>query len=243
VKLRCCSQAWLRSTVGAAQFDEDRPFFSSGETAAVVVAKTTIGFHAGVIYSNVADNTPHVLHLGWNNLLMHEWTLPDRCWATPETHPIRLRNVRARCRQIASKFKETGRMPYSLGDSSSRFHFDGTLLLGKESEGLTCATFVLAIFRSVGLELVDVATWPLRSAEDLVRVAKRGSDEVLTQRLEIQSSMGTQRVLANELLTALAGTPPVAFDYIRGHVEATNTLLQRGPSSPRTESFLRPESA
>lgn len=38
----------------------------------------------------------------------------------------------------------------------------GTYVPLGEERGLTCATFVLAVFRTVGIELVDVPLWPAR---------------------------------------------------------------------------------
>ena len=42
---------------------------------------------------------------------------------------------------------------------------------GRPGDGLTCATFVMAIFREFGIELLDTSNWPVRGT-DLLWLSK-----------------------------------------------------------------------
>ena len=48
----------------------------------------------------------------------------------------------------------------------SIFSKDGILHLGKKSNGLTCATFILAVFLSNGMELLLEEQWEHRNEDD-----------------------------------------------------------------------------
>jgi len=54
-----------------------------------------------------------------------------------------------------------------LGVSGSTFDGNGTLVLKDGIAGLTCATFVLALFRSAGIALLHEREWPVRREDDL----------------------------------------------------------------------------
>ncbi|HCE56607.1 MAG TPA: hypothetical protein DER09_02140 [Prolixibacteraceae bacterium] len=50
-------------------------------------------------------------------------------------------------------------IPYAILYNSTKFLESGKLDIGEGEFGLTCATFVLAIFRSKGINLLDTGTW------------------------------------------------------------------------------------
>jgi hypothetical protein len=50
-------------------------------------------------------------------------------------------------------------------DERDYFSPNGEYVRKKHTEGLTCATFVLAVFRRVGFELVEIDSWPVRPEE------------------------------------------------------------------------------
>jgi len=58
-----------------------------------------------------------------------------------------------------------GKVPYSIRYCGKYFGPDGSLLQTGLGEGLTCATFVLAVFADYGLPLVDTNKWPGRLSD------------------------------------------------------------------------------
>jgi hypothetical protein len=65
----------------------------------------------------------------------------------------------------------SGRLPYALVyDGSTRFRVaTGQVLIGTACIGLTCSTFVLAIFASIGVELLRLKPWPERDGDEAFR--------------------------------------------------------------------------
>ncbi len=120
-------------------------------------------------------------------------------------------------------------MPYALRVEASRFEESGRLVLGAGELGLTCAAFVLLIFRNAGVELLDCATWTQRSPE------RTAADEEAQRRLVVMlhrensahadavaAEVGCLRFRPEEVAAASAHRPhPV--DYAR--VEALGQLL------------------
>ena len=93
----------------------------------------------------------------------------DDCRATPfndEHEP----HVAAMCEQIWKRNQDHG-LPYGFRYDVSSFRRDGTMVPGPNERGFTCATFVLAVFRTVGVELLQREEWPPR-ADDQERFEK-----------------------------------------------------------------------
>jgi hypothetical protein len=60
------------------------------------------------------------------------------------------------------------RIPYAFRwHPDARFAPDGRLVLGLLGAGLTCSSFVLTVFRSARIDLVDFTTWEPRADDDL----------------------------------------------------------------------------
>ncbi|MED5597190.1 hypothetical protein [Janthinobacterium sp. P210006] len=64
---------------------------------------------------------------------------------------------------LANLYNENkGRLPYSINYEDGEY-FDATTgqcLKTELGQGLTCATFVLAVLARYGIELIDISTWP-----------------------------------------------------------------------------------
>ena len=67
-------------------------------------------------------------------------------------------------------------IPYGFSyDGKSYFENDGSLVHSANCSGYTCGTFVLTIFHSLSLDLIDISAWPSRE-EDItwqIRILKR----------------------------------------------------------------------
>lgn len=99
-------------------------------------------------------------------------------------------------------------------------------MLGEGARGLTCATFILAVFNAMGVTLVDEGDWPVREEDDrafLAAVAKFASPAHFAMlRAEVDERCG--RIQPDEVLGACACRLPAKFDCTR---TAADRVLER----------------
>lgn len=115
-------------------------------------------FHCGFTYQ--IGGELKVLHLYWHYQLKLE-KLDDAVYGVAEFRALsvdRLQAAKSILKRIVSRYS-TGGFSFSLKsyfDSSGRFQPGASKV-----PGFTCATFVLALFKSLGFELLS-AEWPIR---------------------------------------------------------------------------------
>ena len=122
--------------------------------------------HSGIIH--VSSGQSHsMLHLAWHTFLLDESPEPHYFWVVPNFAPARLRQVATLCRRIFRKNQQNG-LPYGFGTPNDQFDPQTGELLFKDSQyGLTCASFVLAVFDAAGLRLANYETWPDGRDQDI----------------------------------------------------------------------------
>jgi hypothetical protein len=122
--------------------------------------------HVGIFFRTNDSNEHQFIHLAFHHLLKVEQAADQNCfWVVPEVPDRRLRQVAAICRQIANAKPD---IPYSFGTPSDCFDREtAEFLLGPTTTGLTCASFVLAVFQQAGIPLVVCETWPPPNPEDI----------------------------------------------------------------------------
>jgi hypothetical protein len=129
----------------------------------ICVAVHSKGGHVGLIYRDEDGRTVYYIHLRWHHQL--ERTRPDSVrypvWVEPELPPGRAVIVAELCKLIFDLNAEQ-EIPYSFGSPDGVFDPTGHLRLGPKRLGLTCATFVLAVFDAAGNPLIDYSQWPQR---------------------------------------------------------------------------------
>lgn len=135
------------------------------EAVAIAIGEGDLGSlgHVGILHRQTRSAV-RFLHLAWHYRLEHNDPPRDFIWVGLGVRAELAAQAAARCRRIARKMRD-GRVPYAPRFRDTLFASDGSLLLGKDENGLTCATFVLAVFSSVGLPLVSTETWPRRSSD------------------------------------------------------------------------------
>ena len=189
-----------------------------------------------------ADGKAAVLHLGWQDTLLDAWQWP-RLWAAPEVEPERLFSVAGFCRQIWTRFQSSRQFPYALHYVACTFDASGQLVLGEGGRGLTCATFVLAVFNAVGVKIVDEGSWPVRREEDLRFVdSVRGfaRQEHLAV-LEKEARDGCTRIQPQEVVGACACALPANFtDSSRAGECVLSALGQRPAGTDRAPNDAGP---
>jgi hypothetical protein len=126
---------------------------------AVAVGRTEQGnTHAAIIYQSSGLRNEY-LHLAFHEMLNFEQF--GQCYAYADIDVIRAKQVAGLCRLIRLK---TPRIPYSLRlDLNARFcTLSGDLLSLGEAHGLNCATFIIVVFQSTGLTLIELEGWEIR---------------------------------------------------------------------------------
>jgi len=187
-------------------------------TVAVAVGYVTgDSTHVGVAHQ-FAEEDPglHLLHLAFHHDLRHE-RLGDAQFAqylllVPHVHQTRLEFLATRCRQVARRLP---RIPYGF-----RMQLDATFDRAGEyrvadDRGLTCSTFVIALFRAAEIKLIDEQTWRQREQDikrhkELLNFLRRRADPDWIHRVE--ADVETMRVRPEETAgCCLATQLPVSF--------------------------------
>lgn len=120
--------------------------------------------HTGILYK-AEDESIRVLHFCWNNDGRDQPAAPIYHWVALGVRLSVKKSLAAFCRLVAACD--------ALADVAWCFRYNPALvfergtgrLLGPGGEGLTCATFVLAMFKSIGVSLVDLDSWEPRPCD------------------------------------------------------------------------------
>lgn len=131
----------------------------------IVVSHDGEQFHCGISYE--LNKGFNALHLEWHHRLTYTEN-PDEFshWIKPNIHKIRQKMVSTKCKRIRNYLDKIP-IPYALLYCQTSFNNDGMLVLGENEHGLTCATFVLAVFNSCGIKLIDIENWPFRDDDNI----------------------------------------------------------------------------
>lgn len=118
------------------------------------------------------DDFQGELHLAFHhNLTFSEiFEYPDMyIWGFPiGIHESRLKALAARCVKVIKNIGKQD-IPYAIEYKGKRkFNKDGiySSYTSGDEYGVTCATFILTLFESVGLEILDWKNWESRTKED-----------------------------------------------------------------------------
>lgn len=169
---------------------------------AVLLARTSHdNLHLGLHYLRPAGHAAAVHH-GWQGPLDQNWDW-NGLFALPPLDDLRLRTLALRCGLVAKRY-ETAEIKYAMCWRDSSFDATGRLILGPGEQGLTCATFVLALFKSDNFDLIDVANWPDRPelAQALARMAVRIPPAEVANRVIAEAAAGGVRILPEEVFGA-----------------------------------------
>jgi hypothetical protein len=154
-------------------FKSNVDFEQSNQILAISVGHYSQGnLHNKILYN--FENTIKEIHLGWHHYFKHtDIRFPESyIWEVPRIPKSRLKSVIARCIIVSEDQLKTNKkpLPYAAGYHSSRLFDEEGIYSDDESKfeyGMTCATFVLTIFKSVGIDILDWSNWVAR-ADDTV---------------------------------------------------------------------------
>ncbi|MFC1482300.1 hypothetical protein ACFL51_00690 [Myxococcota bacterium] len=206
------------------------------ETAAIAVVRFAEDwFHAGVIYRPELESgeldEPHLLHLAFHYNLKCEPNPMDYSWVVPRIPFERAIHIPALCDVVLRRY-ENGGLSYAVKYSGEMFDAETGDYLTDEGRGLTCATFVLALYQSLGLQLIETETWELRDDDirwhrDIIlpELRSRFAEET-EHHSAVEAQLPCARFRPQEV--AAAGTAesfPVLFVYAQPVGEAIRQLL------------------
>lgn len=134
---------------------------------AVSLQKENNQFHCGLAFG-MKGGQVNILHLTGHNGLhcSSHWGI-FKVFVKPNIDIDRQIAFLPLCKLIINNIGKPGfEVKYGLRyDEYAVYDEHGILHLGEHEIGLTCATYVLTLFHSVGLDLVDIHNWPMRESD------------------------------------------------------------------------------
>ncbi len=200
-------------------FDASQHAFSEVKHVAVAIGQTGPGqYHIGLIHREAAAPDVLCLHLAWHCRLKNEsaGSLISH-WIDMPIPSRRAQQVAARCRQIW-KANGASSIPYGFSHPSDSFDsMSGRFLIGPTRHGLTCASFVLAVFHFAGIPLVQHETWPAdrqgdREWQESVLLTLQSSQATPAHIAAVSAEVGAVRFRPTDVAGAATQVPPVTFD-------------------------------
>lgn len=145
-------------------------FLESSEIIGIIIGQSDPinnpnQLHCGIVYKY--QNKFNAIHLAWHYFLKHDGNpncFPKYLFVKSNIHQYRQNSIAAMCRLILNLQNEIP-IPYGLLYSGGSFTKEGILCLDSRENGLTCATFVLAVFKSCDIQLIDIDRWEQRDSD------------------------------------------------------------------------------
>jgi hypothetical protein len=228
---------------------EHRPFADIRAAAIAIRETDPKQRHLGMLYRDTNSHQVFFLHLAWHFKLVHEAPRDDYAWVDPTMPARRLVQLAAICRQVW-RANGANRIPYGFAPPSDALAPDTSeYLFGPTGFGLTCATFVLAVFHRAGLPLVHYETWPLSRPGDedwqqrIVAMLRQTPDATAEHVKAVAQDIGITVRYRPEEVAAAAVTPiPAHFDVAEAGGRKVLTWL-RNPQAPQRKHARRLASA
>lgn len=179
----------------------------------VMVGVQTSGglqWHIAVFYKHNSDET-FMFHLLWHHTFKNESAANGgtEYWVTPigETSLISLEIMCA-----AFSILDWSNAPYGLDSDGHILDHRKQFVSAPPGKGFTCSTAVLAIFRSLGFDLIDPTTWPERKSDapfqDWVIATLQKQNEKMQKPdldehiAEMKKDLGSKRIRPTEMAAA-----------------------------------------
>lgn len=175
--------------------------------------------HVGIFHRDETTKDLRMIHLAWHHDLKN--SQPNTCyvWIAPPIPQRRARQVAAFCRRVY-RANHSG-IPYAFSQATDCFEQrTGEFIFGPGRNGLTCASFVLCIFQSTGLPLINYETWPRMRDGDVQWqrsiIAQLKEDEASADHiLRVESEIGCVRYRPEDVAGAGAAEKlPASFEEI-----------------------------
>ena len=200
---------------------------------AVSLHKEDNQFHCGLAFGMHGDKV-NIIHLTSHNglRLSTKWG-NFKIFVKPNIGIDRQIAFLPLCKLIINNIgKEGFEVKYGLRyDEYAEYDENGILHLGEHEIGLTCATYVLTLFHSVGFDLVDIHNWPMRESDKewLKKIIETYSDPVV--KTHVNMTKEHLEKMSNEDVTS----------RFRPEEVAVSSALYRGKAAPTDEIWKHGE--
>jgi hypothetical protein len=175
------------------------------------------GKHIGVLY-HLDNGVPRFCHLGWNWSLRIDKPTQSYFWGKSGLDRYTKRFLAAQFDLIGRANPDT--IPYGIDAYGKCFDSDGNYIPLPVGKGMTCASFIVSVFRSLGIPLIDETTWPKGRESDkewghwVLQMLRRDPAVPITHIDALKSDIDeASRFRPCEIAAALLSEdPPVPFE-------------------------------
>lgn len=192
----------------------DKRSFDEVEDLGVVLRKVNDSgqLHVGLLHKP-DDKPPHVLHLQTHLDLRNEVPSAGYRWIQVDLDDLNRRALVGLCEAIAGA---QAKIPYGFAFNGAYFSATGNFLEQGLGKGLTCATFIMAVFRTLHFETLKVSEWRSREGDlewqtEMVGHLRRKHGELLAD--VVGNHIGDPRFRPEEAAAgAVSSDRPLSFD-------------------------------
>ena len=145
----------------------EKPLDEMGQCGVAICGNTNTT-HSGLLLRYPDDPVVYLLHLQTDDLKLKQIPgCPHGCvWGIPTVPEARLDDIAKKAILVKDVNKDE-RVPYGFSTPEGFFDNEtGNMLLGPDNIGLTCATFILAIFHMSRINLIDYSSWKPRKEDE-----------------------------------------------------------------------------
>lgn len=190
--------------------------------------------HNGILYRN-ADDKVFITHFAWDSDLRNDEYQGNYYYADMKITKSEAKWIAAFVGEVASA-DDNARIPYMIVDDPDViFDSNGKWRPIDDFSGLTCATYVMIVFRCANSPLADTSTWPIRNEDDVAQstLVRRLAQDASTAHLAQyqQDKIGKcPRVRPEEVVgAALNSTLPASFQEAEKNGEWVITVISASP--------------
>jgi hypothetical protein len=130
---------------------------------ALAITKSSLDqYHMGIYYKKSPIDKTKFLHLAWDLRLNNDDPDDRYIWTPLLLGNLTLKTIAAMCVMI---HQQNPPLHYGFSIESSKFNPDGAFASTNGYSGLTCSTFAIVLFASLGINFIDFDKWPIEKED------------------------------------------------------------------------------
>lgn len=200
--------------------------------------------HIGILCRDSSDKKLRFIHLASHlNLKVDDDVTKCYLWIETKLDEEPAAVAAAQARRVFRKY-QLGGIPYGFSPYTGYFGAKGEIRWTAPGNGLSCATFVLAVFDSAGVRLVKGETWPINREDDktfqsLMIQTIRISGNATTAHIKgMKDDIGQVRFRVLEVAGAVAAEVyPAEFSVAEANGYALQLMIDGASQRPPAQSM------